>query len=337
MDLSGGFKKNKYKISVITPLYKVEDYIEKCCHSLFQQPLEEIEYIFVDDCSPDSSNEILLKVLEGYPSRRMDVKIIRHESNLGVACARNTGLENASGEYVLFVDADDWLESHALKDIYETACNGNYDIIGYDWYLEFSTNRRYLKQPVYDNAESCFKAMLAGELRWYLWAFMVRRSLYEANKFRFIPGLNVGEDMMMLLKLFASAKNYKHISKALYHYIQTNKASITQLEARKQLEIVKQNADEAISYLRVKYGNALTEDLHFLMLNLKFPLLITDNSSNYDLWNASFEEANISIWKNKHVSFRSKLLQWMAMNRQYWFLKVYYKVLFKFVYGVLYR
>lgn len=326
-----------YKISVITPVYKVEKYIEICCRSLFNQPLTEVEFIFVDDCSPDRSIDVLCTLLEEFPERKNNVKLVRHKVNRGVACARNTGLDNATGEYIMFVDADDWLEPGAMSEIYETASNGNYDIVGYDWFLEFDTNRRYLAQPVYDDTKECLKAMLAGELRWYLWAFLVKRSLYENNNLRFIPGLNVGEDMMMLLKLFSLAGNYRHIVKALYHYIQLNKASITQLEAKKQLAVVKQNADEVIVFLREKFGDSLERDLCFLMLNIKFPLLISDDSSNYELWNKSFVEANGFIWKNRRSSFKSKLLQWMAHNRQYWFLKMYYKLLFKFVYGVLYR
>ena len=257
---------SKYKITVITPVYKVEKYVEKCCRSLFGQPIKDVEFVFVDDNSPDKSVDIINNVLAEYPHRKEHVKIIRHQINCGVAYARNTGLENATGEYIMYVDADDWLEPGAMQCIYEIIDAGGYDIVGYDWFLEFETNRRYLRQPSYNKVWECLNAMLAGELRWYLWAFVVRRSLYVENGFRFIPGLNVGEDMMMLLKLFASANSYSHIPNALYHYIQLNKASITQLEAKKQLAIVKQNADEVISFLRDKYGKNMELNLHFLML-----------------------------------------------------------------------
>ena len=79
-----------YKISVIIPVYNVEKYIEKCLHTLFQQTLSEIEYIFVNDCSNDRSMEVLFKVIELYPSRKPHVKIINHEINKGVAAARTS-------------------------------------------------------------------------------------------------------------------------------------------------------------------------------------------------------------------------------------------------------
>lgn len=328
---------NEYRISVIVPVFKAEKYIGTCCQSLFEQSLRGVEYIFIDDRTPDNSIEVVREVLEQFPAKKKHVKIISHDRNLGVACARNTGLENATGEYILFVDADDWIEPNAMSIIHDVACKENVDVVGFDWFLEFKTNRRYLKQPVYEDVKECLKAMLSGELRWYLWAFLVRRSLYLEHCFKFLPGLNVGEDMMMLLKLFSVAESYKHIQQPLYHYTQQNKDSITRIDAQKQLMIVKQNAEDVISYLHGKYGDAIKQEIHFLMLNIKFPLLISRNKSNYDLWNESFAEANASVWENKRLSFHSKCLQWMAVKRQYWFLWLYYMVLFKFVYGVLYR
>ena len=105
---------SKYKITVITPVYKVEKYVEKCCRSLFGQPIKDVEFVFVDDNSPDKSVDIINNVLAEYPHRKEHVKIIRHQINCGVAYARNTGLENASGSYIAFVDSDDYLEDNYI-------------------------------------------------------------------------------------------------------------------------------------------------------------------------------------------------------------------------------
>ena len=92
-------------ISIIVPVYNVSRYIERCARSLFEQSLNDIEYIFVDDCSPDNSIEILHQILSDYPSRMAQVKIISHEKNRGVAAARNTGLKLASGEFIAQCDS----------------------------------------------------------------------------------------------------------------------------------------------------------------------------------------------------------------------------------------
>ncbi len=98
------------KVSIIVPIYNVEKYIERCAVSLFEQDFEDIEYIFVNDCTPDNSVEILEKVIEKYPNRKSHLKIVHHKENKGLGSARNTGLEQATGNYILHIDSDDWCE-----------------------------------------------------------------------------------------------------------------------------------------------------------------------------------------------------------------------------------
>ena len=100
----------KYDVSILVPVYNVSDFIERCLHTLFRQTYPNIQYIFVDDCSPDRSVEIIQDVLKDYPQRKDDVKIIKHEKNRGLAAARNTGLENAEGDFILNIDSDDFIE-----------------------------------------------------------------------------------------------------------------------------------------------------------------------------------------------------------------------------------
>ena len=117
------------KVSILVPVYNVAAFIEKCARSLFEQTFADIEYVFVDDCSPDNSVEILQRVLEDYPERKSCVKILRHEVNKGVSSARNTALRNASGDYVFFVDSDDFLELDAIALLLDKAKGTNVDIV----------------------------------------------------------------------------------------------------------------------------------------------------------------------------------------------------------------
>ena len=109
------------KVSVCSPVYGVEKYIERCARSLFDQTMKnDIEFIFVDDCTPDRSIEVLEAILSEYPERRSQVKIVRHSHNKGLTGARNTALKEASGEYIIHCDSDDWVDLEAYKTVLET-------------------------------------------------------------------------------------------------------------------------------------------------------------------------------------------------------------------------
>lgn len=326
-----------YKISIIIPVYRVENYISRCCRSLFGMWFQDVEYLFVNDATPDGSMAVVESILNEYPHKKAHVKLLAHPKNMGVACARNTGIEAATGEYIAFVDADDWIEEDMFEKLYQKAEAGQLDITGCDWYLEFNASRRYMRQPVYEKASDCLSALLTGEMRWFLWAFLVRRDLYIKNNIRFLDGANIGEDMAVLIQCFSFARSYRHIPEALYHYVKFNTVSITALDSKRQIEIVKRNVDATVCFIRNRHQNDLERELDFLKLNVKFPLLISDSTANYEVWNASFPEANRSIWKNTKQPFRNKLLQWSASHRYYWIIRGYYNLLFKFVYGVLYR
>ena len=109
------------KVSVIIPVYNVEKYIERCARSLFGQTLDDIEYIFIDDCSTDNSIFIMQNILEEYPKRKNSVKIIRHSVNKGVGQTRQDGIDVASGQYLIHCDPDDWVDASIYQKLYSEA------------------------------------------------------------------------------------------------------------------------------------------------------------------------------------------------------------------------
>lgn len=325
------------QISIITPIYKVATFIEKCAVSLLEQTYSNIEYIFVDDCSPDESVDVLQTVLETYPNRKGAVKIVRHQYNRGVSAARNTGLDHATGDYVYFVDADDWLELDAIEKMVDAANSSSADIVAVGWYLSFSQNERNMPMPNYTSADLALRAMLGGQMRWNLWLYMVRRRIYTQYNFRFIEGENVGEDMYMLIRLFSRSTAIVFVEKPLYHYIRQNTASITQMSPANQMKRVLNNLSAAIHYLEHNFGDKYKLEIQFMKLNVKFPLLITLDSQSYREWQTYFPESHSFITANKVQSFRSRLLQLMASRRHYWYVKLYNVLILKFIYGVIYR
>ena len=108
----------KYKVSILVPIYNVENYIESCACSLFEQTMEEIEYVFIDDCGTDNSISLLNNILEKYPERKDNVRVIHNLRNLGIGQSRNKAVENALGEYLYYVDSDDFIEKNTIQLLY---------------------------------------------------------------------------------------------------------------------------------------------------------------------------------------------------------------------------
>ena len=121
-----------FKVTICVPVYNVEKYIERCCKSLFEQTYSNIEYIFVDDRSPDNSIKVVENILQGYPKRKNAVKLIEHSVNKGLAATRNTGIDAASGEYILFVDSDDYLDHNAVELLMNKVEATHADVVIFD-------------------------------------------------------------------------------------------------------------------------------------------------------------------------------------------------------------
>lgn len=325
---------NEIKVSVIVPMYNVAHILDKAVETLFAQTLKGVEYIFIDDCSNDNTLQLLntrLPVKEG-----IVVKVLHHECNRGVAAARNTGLDSASGEYVYYVDADDYIEPYTLEQFYNNAVESGADIVGCEWFLTFEKNERHMKQADITTGNELFVKMAHGVMRWNLWLFLVKRSLYETKGFRFIEGMNMGEDMMVMMKLALCTHKVKIIHEPLYHYIQTNSGSLTKNFNAYRYQVTS-NVNAVEEYLKLQGRHDLNDALMQLKLTLKLPLLISDKVEDYETWYHWFSEANGSVKGNKDLPWRTRLIQVAASKRQYWILKLYYWLVIRVVYGIIYK
>lgn len=321
------------KVSVIIPIYKVEAFIERCATTLMEQTLHEVEYIFVDDATPDRSIQILEEVVARYPERKEQVRIVHHEENKGLPAARNTGLTLATGEYIFHCDSDDYVEPTMLEELYHAVQTQEADIVWCDWYLTFAENERYMKQPSFCAPMEALKAMLSGGMKFNVWNKLVRRSLYTDNHIEFPAGYGMGEDMTMMM-LFAHAKKVAYVPKSYYHYIKTNTNAFSQTYSDKHLVELKHNVQRIVNYMQEIYGNDLEKELSFLKLDVKFPFLIANNFKRWKEW---YPEANRYILQNEYISSRSRYIQWLAAKKQYWLVWIYNQLLDKIIYGIIYK
>lgn len=324
-----------YKISVIVPVYKVEKFISRCVRSLMEQTMDNVEYIFVDDASPDNSIQILKKVLADYPGRRDNVRILIHAENKGLPAARNTGLAVATGEYIFHCDSDDFVEKDLLSTLYETACRENADIVWSDYYISYPNNERYLKQPSYDTPEAALKGMLHGRMKYNVWNKLAKRSLYTDNNITFPAGYAMGEDMTMMF-LFSYAHKVAYVGKALYHYV-SNNASMTNVPKPNHLVELKHNSDRVLAFLEKRYNGTWKEEGYSFMLLMKWPFLTGHNSKLYPLWKEWCPEANSHIWKRNEVSLRIRFVEACAAHGQFWLVKLHDWIVLRFLYSIIYR
>jgi len=210
----------KTKLSVIIPVYGVEPYIERCARSLFEQTLDDIEYIFVDDCSPDHSIDIILRIAGEYPKRLGQVRVIHHPKNMGLAIARRSGMEAATGEYFIHCDSDDWLARDAYKLMYEEAKAKNADVVVCDYSI--SDGMGHTSTPehascLHSDRISFIRDMLYQKVSWSIWNKMFRRSLLQEHTITY-PIQPMGEDSAFTLQLTYYCNKIVHIDRSLYFY-----------------------------------------------------------------------------------------------------------------------
>ena len=320
------------EVSVIIPIYNVGRFIGRCSESLMKQTLRDVEFIFVNDCTPDDSMAVLESVISRYDR---DVKIISHKENKGLPSARNSGLAIAKGEFIFHCDGDDWVEENLLERMVFEARSKKADFIYCDFFLSFEKTERYMGNPDFEDPQEMLKkGFLGGTMKYNVWNKLVRRELYE--DVHFPDGHSMGEDMTMI-QILCGAKRVAHVREALYHYVQTNTGAFSKTQSPKQLADVRYNVDRTVSFLESKYDSSLEEEISNFKLSIKLPFLISDNYDQYRLWRERYLEANVYVLSNKDVPFRTRFLQWMAAKNIWFGVRLYYWLVYRIAYRLLFR
>lgn len=303
------------KISIIIAIFRCEKYIEACACSLFEQTLEHIEYLFINDATPDNSIEILNRVINNYPTRKPFVKIIKLGSNRGVSNARRVGIENATGEYIIHCDSDDWVEKDMYERLYNKAKETDADVVGCNFRHEFANNHYDFHQQYADTVEENISRLINGKIFPSLCTSLTRRSLIEENKISFPKGLNMGEDLYFNLQLYLHAKKIVGMDWAPYHYRHTEDSSCVQ---RTKQSI---DSDIAIAGLieELMREKGLYEkyykDIEYRKFYSKLPLIKDLKNNNlYQEWLHIYPETNKEIWQFDQINWKQRLRAWFAAN-----------------------
>ena len=220
------------KVSIVVPVYNVEDYIERCLDSLLNQTLEDIEIIVVNDGSTDGSKQRIIPYIEKYPNK---IKYLEKE-NGGLSSARNFGIPEASGEYIAFLDSDDYVEKDMYEKMYEKAINENSDMVECDFIWEYPNKKRNDIAKTYDN-----KNDMIVKGRVVAWNKLIKRDIIEKNNLRFPEGLRY-EDVEFFYKLVPYINKVSFVHELFIHYLQrSNSIANTQNLRTKEIFIVLDN------------------------------------------------------------------------------------------------
>lgn len=248
---------SEVKVSLIVPFYGVERYIGACAESLMRQTVwPQCEFIFVDDGSKDGSLAVLQEVLARFPERR--TRIIRKE-NGGLPQARLTGLQAASGTYILHVDSDDWLEADMVEQLLQAAERTDADMAYCFVMNEYGYRRRVSRDRKFVSCRDYAKAMLRFRAHGYLWNKLIRRSLFREELF--YPSIGMHEDMVLSGQVLMSGNACVQVPVPLYHYRKNNASSISGEQKKKRDTASARSFLQLVSYWQERPQSASVQEV----------------------------------------------------------------------------
>lgn len=322
------------KVSVIIAAYNIQEYIGRCIESCINQSLEDIEIIVVNDGSTDKTLDIIKK----YDDSR--IKVI-NKKNEGLIEARKSGFNIAEGEYILFVDGDDWLKLETLNILYNVAKEKNYDMICYKWLYKFDDDTEKKGGGV--NSINIYKdvslldILFSGKIPHTIWSKFIRRKFIVDNRIEFPSGFSYGEDLAFTYTLAMYQPLYKIIDEYLYYYYKRagsldNTISNKTVEITKALDFVRKQLlknnlydkyKEEFEFMAFKHAYYMRKDYIFknsneISKNLFF---------NWRNLNISINQFNNKFYKKmfKNESKKAIFLE-NLLSRNYFFGKLYYKI-----------
>lgn len=280
---------NPCKVSVIIAVYGVERFIERCARSLFEQTLDDMEFLFIDDCTPDRSIEILKQVMEDYSSRKSQVVIHKMERNSGQAVVRQWGMQNAKGEYVIHCDSDDWVSPCIYQKMYEKAKNEGSDIVSCDYYLSDGIKSKPVRQ-----------LQTEGLLTGPLWNRLVRRSLIKENEIIY-PRYNKAEDGAIMVQLSYYARSFSVVHEPLYYYYQ-NPDSICHVMTEEAM-MKRLNEEICNTNLRIDFIEKQGDSQKY-----KYDVLIWKKTCRNNLTPFLYKQKFRKMWRNLYPEINKQYI-----------------------------
>ena len=302
------------KISIVVPVYNSEPYLPRCLDSILNQTFTEFECILVDDCSPDNCPAIC----DEYAQKDRRFQVIHNQQNQGSSLSRQIGLAQAKGDYILFADSDDRIESNMAEVMYMKAINGNFDIVYCDS-LEEKTKILFTNRPTNDSADkvTLIKQLFSLEIHPSLPHQLVKRELFLKVLF---PKASCAEDWLITTQTIHYAEKISYVP-IVFHYYCYNPNSLTR---NNRLEFKKLNENYSNYFMIIRFLNDHYDDISLFDPELsnfinKVKLGIILNKSTrkniYQLFEL-YPPSNHLIFNEKsHFPLYHKILLFLATNK----------------------
>ena len=213
-------------MSIIVPTYNVENFIGRCATSIFSQNYDDMEIIFINDCSSDNSENIIFATLEKYPYRKDQVRVVKTEKNSGIAAVRNLGIQLAKGEYIYQVDGDDYLEPFVLHKYMEIVKSNKVDALIFDYYIDYCNYKEKISYK-FDDKNILLCNILSADTPPCIWNKIIKKDVILKNDLNFINGINFGEDYYWMVGVLRACDSITYCDVVGYNYVRYNTKSYT--------------------------------------------------------------------------------------------------------------
>lgn len=302
------------KVSILVPFYKVENYVGHCVESLFTQTYKNIEYVFVNDCTPDGSMDVINSYIEKYGVANQ-CKMIVHEQNQGISASRNDCLDNMTGDYFLFIDSDDYIDKDMVELLVEAAVKENADISGCGYIEEYADHRVERPQRYTNDHDEMMRAITLLTIKGVMWKLLVRSTIVteHRNEVRFIPDRNMVDDYLFCCQIFYYAQRFAGVDRCMYHWIQYNPNNYTHTTI-----FAVESQAAAIRKVEEFYKEkGIYETVKRELLKRKFisklPLLLDKECFDVKRWRNLFSESN-NVWKEMKFPRNNKFMFRVAIS-----------------------
>lgn len=308
------------KVSILVPFYKVEKYVGRCVESLFTQTYKNIEYVFVNDCTPDKSMEVINEMIDKY-GVSSQCKMIVHEQNQGISASRNDCLDNMTGDFFLFIDSDDYIDNDMVELLVEAAVKENADISGCGYIEEYADHSVEHPQKYTNDHDEMMRAITLLTIKGVMWKLLVRSTIVTEHRdeVRFIPDRNMVDDYLFCCQLFYYAKRFAGVDRCMYHWIQYNPNNYTHttvFAVESQAAAIRKVEE---FYIEKNVYDVVKEELLQRKFISKLPLLFNRNCFDVKRWRTLFPESN-NAWRGMAFPFSNKLMFRIANSPIYWLI-----------------